>query len=239
MFRYVCISSHWKPVYANRDNSLTGALSCSTFNSECHYVCHNKCAASAPSCQSVKTNPPPSRPNGGDSPTLKTPKSPTLTDSPAANSLRQIQNADQQQQLGKIIKHKSNASVRSVSSQSGFDSDSSLHDSHKDESIKSAAASHTPEPLPDFTHHLKDVIMSSAVNASSEDIQAPAMLYLKSQPPLNAQATTRNFTRFASKCGAIFAFRDAIIRLISWENTADTLLAMVVWCVICKYRMSL
>ncbi|KAI9289012.1 integral peroxisomal membrane peroxin-domain-containing protein [Umbelopsis sp. AD052] len=202
--------------------------------SECQYVCHNKCASSAPSCQSVKANPP-ARPNGGDSPTPKTPKSPTITDSPAANSLRQIQNADQQQQRGKSSKHKSTASVKSISSQSGFDSDSSLHDSHKDEVNKSPAASSAPESTADFTHHLKDVIMSSAVNASSEDIHAPAMLYLKSQPPLNAQTTTRNFTRFASKCGAIFAFRDAIIRLISWENTADTLLAMVVWCVICFY----
>jgi hypothetical protein len=115
-----------------------------------------------------------------------------------------------------LSKHKSTPSIKSFSSQSGFDSDSSLHDTQKDDAKKSS-------------------ILSSAVNASSEDIQAPAMKYLMNQTPLNPQVTTRNFTRFVSKCSPIFAFRDAVIRLISWENTADTLLAMVVWCLICKY----
>lgn len=194
---------------------------------ECHYICHNKCSVLAPNCQSVKANPSSRSPSDSPSKSSKSSKSPTLTDSPAANSLRQIQNADQQR--GKLSKHNSTSSVRSFSSQSGFDSDSSIHEK---EEVKKSATANAPEP--DFKHHLQDVIISSAVNASSEYIKAPAMVYLTSQPPLNAQVTTRNFTRFVSKCGAIFAFRDTIIRLICWENTADTLLAMVVWCVICK-----
>ncbi|CAM0142138.1 ARS-binding factor 1 [Umbelopsis sp. WA50703] len=200
--------------------------------SECHYICHSKCSGSAPSCQSVKAKPP-SRQQSGDS-SIKSPhiaKNQTFTDSPAANSLRQIQNADQQQQRDKLSKHKSTPSIKSFSSQSGFDSDSSLHDTQKDDAKKSSI--NAEQPTTDFKHHLQQVILSSAVNASSEDIQAPAMKYLMNQTPLNPQVTTRNFTRFVSKCSPIFAFRDAVIRLISWENTADTLLAMVVWCLIC------
>jgi hypothetical protein len=132
-----------------------------------------------------------------------------------------------------LSKHKSTPSIKSFSSQSGFDSDSSLHDTQKDDAKK--ASINAEQPTTDFKHHLQQVILSSAVNASSEDIQAPAMKYLMNQTPLNPQVTTRNFTRFVSKCSPIFAFRDAVIRLISWENTADTLLAMVVWCLICKY----
>lgn len=64
--------------------------------------------------------------------------------------------------------------------------------------------------------------------------QVPVNAYLAQQAPLNPQITARNFTRFVSRCGPVFAFRDELLLLLSWENRVDTLVSLIIYCLICK-----
>ncbi|KAL0140119.1 integral peroxisomal membrane peroxin-domain-containing protein [Mucor lusitanicus] len=65
--------------------------------------------------------------------------------------------------------------------------------------------------------------------------QVPVNAYLAQQAPLNPQITARNFTRFVSRCGPVFAFRDELLLLLSWENRVDTLVSLIIYCLICIY----
>ncbi|CEP10435.1 hypothetical protein [Parasitella parasitica] len=65
--------------------------------------------------------------------------------------------------------------------------------------------------------------------------QMPVNAYLAQQAPLNPQITARNFTRFVSRCGPVFAFRDEVLLLLSWENRIDTLVSLIIYCVVCLH----
>lgn len=74
-------------------------------------------------------------------------------------------------------------------------------------------------------------ILADAVTDHSEPVNA----YLANQPALNPQITTKNFSRFISRCGPVFAFRDELIFLLSWKNKVDTLISMIVYIGFCKF----
>lgn len=73
-------------------------------------------------------------------------------------------------------------------------------------------------------------ILADAMMDQSEPVNA----YLANQPALNPQITTKNFTRFVSRCGPVFAFRDELLLLLSWKNKVDTLISMIVYIAFCK-----
>lgn len=98
-------------------------------------------------------------------------------------------------------------------------------------------ASSVEDPTEGITvEKVQNIIVSAAVNA--EDSNDPPSEYLANMPPLNPQISAKNFARFASRCGPMFAFRDAVILLLSWEKPMDTLVAMVVYCMICEFLLS-
>ncbi|ORE12239.1 hypothetical protein BCV71DRAFT_191390 [Rhizopus microsporus] len=63
----------------------------------------------------------------------------------------------------------------------------------------------------------------------------PVTAYLKKQPPLNPQNTTKNFTRFVARVGPIFSFRDRVMLLLSWEKPLDTWISLIIYCLMCLY----
>jgi hypothetical protein len=77
-----------------------------------------------------------------------------------------------------------------------------------------------------------DIIVSAALHSADPDI--PVNDYLANLPPLSGQNTGKNFVRFSSRCGPMFAFRDSVILLLSWDKPIDTLTAMIVYCFVCK-----
>lgn len=97
-----------------------------------------------------------------------------------------------------------------------------------------SAASSVEDPADGLTlEKIQNIIVSAAVHA--QDSTDPPSEYLANMPPLNPQISAKNFARFASRCGPMFAFRDAIILLLNWEKPMDTLVAMVAYCLICEY----
>lgn len=81
-----------------------------------------------------------------------------------------------------------------------------------------------------------EVLEQAVVKAAilSLDPSLPVNDYLATLPPLHPQATAKNFSRFVSRCGPIFSFRDQVILLLSWDQPVDTLVALVTYCFICK-----
>lgn len=82
------------------------------------------------------------------------------------------------------------------------------------------------------TEQIESIIISAAVDAC--DSADPPNEYLANLPPLHPQISAKNFARFASRCGPMFTFRDSVILLLSWEKPIDTLVAMIIYCMICK-----
>lgn len=64
--------------------------------------------------------------------------------------------------------------------------------------------------------------------------EEPTNEYLASQAALNPNVTTKNFTRFVSRCGPVFAFRDELLWLLSWKDRVDTFVSMIFYCIVCK-----
>lgn len=116
----------------------------------------------------------------------------------------------------------------------------------KNETISPSSSSSTtssinPQPTKETTYqHLSAIatsdkfhnILADAVTNQDEPVNA----YLANQPPLNPQLTTKNFSRFVSRCGPVFEFRDRLILLLSWKNPVDTLVSLIMYCIICKYH---
>lgn len=91
--------------------------------------------------------------------------------------------------------------------------------------------------------HLRAIISSEKLEkiiyeAAANDSKSPANAYLANQAPLNPQITAKNFTRFVSRCGPVFAFRDELLLLLSWENPVDTAISLFAYCAICKFDFS-
>jgi hypothetical protein len=76
---------------------------------------------------------------------------------------------------------------------------------------------------------LQDIIAEAATTE-----QIPINAYLANQAPLNAQISAKNFTRFVSRCRPVFALRDQVLLLLSWENPIDTLVSLILYCLLCK-----
>ncbi|CDS05954.1 hypothetical protein LRAMOSA08482 [Lichtheimia ramosa] len=83
------------------------------------------------------------------------------------------------------------------------------------------------------SEHIQSVIVTAALHAT--DSPDPPNEYLANLPPLNAQISAKNFVRFASRCGFMFAFRDAVLLLLSWDKPLDTMVAMVGYILVCMY----
>jgi hypothetical protein len=77
-------------------------------------------------------------------------------------------------------------------------------------------------------------ILADAATNDDEPVNG----YLANQPTLNPQITTRNFSRFVSRCGPVFAFRDEVLLLLSWKNKIDTFVSLICYCILCKYKQS-
>ena len=104
------------------------------------------------------------------------------------------------------------------------------------ETILGQATLSTP-PTATTSEHIQSVIVTAALHAS--DSNEPPNEYLANLPPLNAQASAKNFVRFASRCGFMFSFRDSVLLLLSWEKPLDTCVAMAIYCMICKFLLYL
>lgn len=87
------------------------------------------------------------------------------------------------------------------------------------------------------SEEFQNVLVSAAIN--STDTTLPTSDYLANLPPLNPQNTAKNFSRFVSRCGPMFTFRDQVILLLSWHKPIDTAAALLVYCLICKSLFSL
>ncbi|KAI7878586.1 hypothetical protein K492DRAFT_164706, partial [Lichtheimia hyalospora FSU 10163] len=86
------------------------------------------------------------------------------------------------------------------------------------------------------TDLIKDLMIAASNEANEKAAkQMPVSEYLEHQSPLNPQTTAKNFSRFIGRCGPVFALRDSIILLISWENPLNTWIAIVVYCLVCIY----
>ncbi|KAI7906154.1 Peroxin/Dysferlin domain-containing protein [Cokeromyces recurvatus] len=79
----------------------------------------------------------------------------------------------------------------------------------------------------------QNVLVSAAMH--STDTTLPPNEYLANLPPLNPQNTAKNFSRFVSRCGPMFTFRDNVILLLSWNKPVDTLVALLMYCLICLH----
>lgn len=87
-------------------------------------------------------------------------------------------------------------------------------------------------------NHIQDILFSekfqTMVANAALNQDRPVTEFLKKQPPLNPQTTTKNFTRFVSRVGPIFQFRDRVMLLLSWEKPLDTWISLFVYCLVCK-----
>ncbi|KAG1459756.1 hypothetical protein G6F46_006148 [Rhizopus delemar] len=83
------------------------------------------------------------------------------------------------------------------------------------------------------SEEFQNILVSAAINAS--DNTQPTNEYLANLPPLNPQNTAKNFSRFVSRCGPMFTFRDNVILLLSWDKPTDTLAALFIYCLLCLY----
>lgn len=97
----------------------------------------------------------------------------------------------------------------------------------------------TPNQVQETTlEHVRAIISSeklqNIIYEAATDNKTPINTYLANQPPLNPQITARNFTRFVSRCGPVFAFRDELLLLLSWENPVDTAISLFIYCAVCK-----
>lgn len=83
---------------------------------------------------------------------------------------------------------------------------------------------------------IKDLVIAASTEADEKAAkQMPVSEYLEHQSPLHPQTTAKNFSRFIGRCGPVFALRDSIILLISWENPLDTWIAILVYSLLCIY----
>jgi hypothetical protein len=86
--------------------------------------------------------------------------------------------------------------------------------------------------------HIQAIISSdklqNIIYEAATDNKSPINAYLANQAPLNPQITARNFTRFVSRCGPVFAFRDELLLLLSWENPVDTAISLFIYGAVCK-----
>ncbi|RUS14673.1 integral peroxisomal membrane peroxin-domain-containing protein, partial [Endogone sp. FLAS-F59071] len=79
--------------------------------------------------------------------------------------------------------------------------------------------------------HIQDLVISTAVSVSTGSGSQSE----SKDPALTPQTTAKNFSRFVSRCGIIFEVKEFVIKILNWENTADTSVAMVGWILICLY----
>lgn len=92
----------------------------------------------------------------------------------------------------------------------------------------------TPQPKKTLLAADFEKVLVSAAIHSTDDSQ-PVNEYLANLPRLNAQNTAKNFSRFVSRCGPMFSARDQLILLLSWNKPIDTLVALLLYCMICRF----
>ncbi|KAI9322879.1 integral peroxisomal membrane peroxin-domain-containing protein [Dichotomocladium elegans] len=87
-----------------------------------------------------------------------------------------------------------------------------------------------------FLENVENMVVRATLEASEKaESNAPVSEYLASIPPLHPNTMTRNFSRFISRCGAIFSLRDSIILLVSWDNPLNTWIAIVAYTWVCLH----
>lgn len=178
------------------------------FRLGCAYTCHRKCVSTAAKC------------------TVAPGKflDDSKTDSRAETYLRQLK----QKSHSTTTTANTNTTTTTTSLETkskDIEPSSSENNSDKtvqDSTFKSLCAIATSSKF--------QTILADAVINDEE----PVNEYLANQAALNPNVTTKNFTRFVSRCGPVFAFRDELIWLINWRNRVDTFVSMVCYSIVCK-----
>ncbi|KAI8366520.1 integral peroxisomal membrane peroxin-domain-containing protein [Blakeslea trispora] len=86
------------------------------------------------------------------------------------------------------------------------------------------------------SEELETILVSASIHADQTQV---AEQYLANLPPLNPQTTAKNFSRFVSRCGPMFTFRDRIILLLSWDQPVESWIALLAYCLVCLYPILL
>ncbi|KAI8645671.1 integral peroxisomal membrane peroxin-domain-containing protein [Parasitella parasitica] len=126
------------------------------------------------------------------------------------------------------LSQKSTANDRRSSTASSTTTTSPKHTSDGSTSVYQSAFKHVKAIA--TSDKLQNILAEAATTQ-----QMPVNAYLAKQAPLNPQITARNFTRFVSRCGPVFAFRDELLLLLSWENRVDTLVSLIIYCIVCLH----
>ncbi|OAD79689.1 hypothetical protein PHYBLDRAFT_58736 [Phycomyces blakesleeanus NRRL 1555(-)] len=191
--------------------------------SECEFVCHFSCQKSAPPCTSVQNKA--ARVLRSYSTSTGSSSTPTSSSSKSGSRSPIITALSRSPTNGSRAKSPTNGSREISPTLAPQAEETQPIESFGEavEKIKSIVTS------PEF----EDVLVTAALHAS--DDSQPSNEYLATLPSLNPQTATKNSTRFVSRCGPMFAVRDSIILLLSWENPLQTMVAMVLYCIACFY----
>ncbi|KAI8340351.1 integral peroxisomal membrane peroxin-domain-containing protein [Choanephora cucurbitarum] len=82
------------------------------------------------------------------------------------------------------------------------------------------------------SEELETILVSAAIHADQTQV---AEQYMANLPPLNPQTTAKNFSRFVSRCGPMFTFRDRVILLLNWDKPVESWIALLAYCLLCLY----
>ena len=82
------------------------------------------------------------------------------------------------------------------------------------------------------SEELETILVSAAIHADQTQV---AEQYMANLPPLNPQTTAKNFSRFVSRCGPMFTFRDRVILLLNWDKPVESWIALLTYCLLCLY----
>ncbi|KAI8997484.1 integral peroxisomal membrane peroxin-domain-containing protein [Pilobolus umbonatus] len=175
---------------------------------ECGQVFHKKCAESSLRCSRAL-------------PERFLDDNEVHTGSPAENYLRSLQ---QEQIYLKGDTNSSKDSIRNTDSLYFYD----MIDTERKKKIRERS---TLENI--YAILISNKFQRMVAEAATRD--DPTDNYLSQRVPLNAQVTARNFTRFVSRCGPVFSFRDAVVALVSWQNRIKTWISLAVYCLLCIY----
>ncbi|CAG8532285.1 3091_t:CDS:2 [Ambispora gerdemannii] len=226
-----------KPTQCDLCNKmLWGFVKQGVYCKVCGYVCHTKCSENSVYCGAPETSNSSknSRKNNNSN------ESSSIVGSREIDSDRSNgETAEYGGGVGVVKNTRSSSGSLQIRSRSQPRSANSNHSSgplpnSRTVSFRNLDSIPPPKPEPKAPlppRPILHLIVSSAINMTNES-KLPSD---SSHPPLNLQTTTINFKKFVQKCGFIFALQDAVEDLVTWKNSANTLLAMVVYIYLCLY----
>ncbi|KAJ3179481.1 peroxisome- protein [Gaertneriomyces sp. JEL0708] len=94
----------------------------------------------------------------------------------------------------------------------------------------SAAAQHPRKPKRSFSEEKGISIVQELMTNTALNSHAMQKAAKDAQPPLNLfTRTPKNFTRFVSRAGALVAFEDSIVEILTWQNPPKTVVYMILY----------